>query len=92
MEYAEHFKNMQKLIAETLRDHRLGFEYKLYFDRGFTDLSVVYYTDIPAPSCAMATQDLNRKIDAYHTSAGVKRLYNYEVILRNIAECPADLG
>jgi len=92
LEYAEHFKNMQKLIAETLRDHRLGFEYKLYFDRGFTDLSVVYYTDIPAPSCAMATQDLNRKIDAYHTSAGVKRLYNYEVILRNIAECPADLG
>lgn len=92
LEYAEHFKNIQKLIAETLRDHRMGFDYKLYFDRGFTDLSVVYYTDIPIPSCADANHELDRKIEAYHTSAGVKRLYNYEVVLRNIAECPADLG
>ncbi len=92
LEYGEHFSNIQRLVAETLRNHRLGFDYKLYFDRGFTDLSVIYYTDIPIPSCAAATKDINQKIDAYHTSSGIKRLYNYEVIIRNIAECPAEIN
>ena len=90
LEYAEHFKNVQRLIADILREHRLGFSYKLYYDRGFTDLSVIYYTDIPIESCDNMTQDINRKIDAYHTSSGIKRLYNYEVKIKNIAECPAD--
>lgn len=91
-EYGEHFSNIQRLIAETLRNHRLEFDYKLYFDRGFTDLSVIYYTDIPIQSCDAASKDINQKINAYHTSSGIQRLYNYEVIIRNIAECPAELN
>ena len=92
LEYGEHFTNIQRLIAETIREHRLGFDYKLYYDRGFTDLSVTYYTDIPIASCKSATQEINQKIDGYCTSAGVKRLYNYEVKVCNIAERPSELG
>ena len=90
LDYIEHFKNIQRLVAETLKDHRLGFEYKLYYDRGFTDLSAVYYTDVPPAQCASAASDLNRKIDACHTSSGIQRIYNYEVLIKNISEHPED--
>ncbi len=92
LEYAEHFRNIQRLIADTLRNHRLGFDYQLYFDRGFTDLSVTYYTDVPVGACASATKDLNQKIDDYHTSANIKRIYNYEVKIKNISESPSDIS
>ena len=90
LDYGEHFKNTQRLVAETLQNHRLGFEYTLYHDRGFTDVSATYYTDIPLSQCQSATKSLNQKIEGYHTSAGIKRLYNYEVKLKNISEHPED--
>ena len=90
LDYAEHFKNIQRLVAETVKNHRLGFEYALYHDRGFTDVSAIYYTDIPLSQCLSATKSLNQKIEGYHTSVGVKRLYNYEIKLNNISEHPED--
>ena len=90
LEYCDHFKNIQRLVAETIKNHRLGFEYILYHDRGFTDLSAIYYTDIPFSQCASAGKSLNQKIDGYLASSGVKRLYNYEIKLQNISEHPED--
>lgn len=90
LDYGEHFKNIQKLVADSLQNHRLGFEYNLYHDRGFTDVSAVYYTDIALSQCDSATRSLNQKIEGYHTSIGAKRLYNYEVKLKNISEHPED--
>lgn len=92
LNYAEHFKNVQKILFDNLKDSLCSYEYQLYFDRGFTDLEAVIYTTCPAMECADKAKELNQKIDGYFLSQQAKRLHNYSFKLYNILEHPALLS
>lgn len=92
LDYADHFKNLQKLIFGQIKEHLASYEYKIYFDRGFMDLQAVIYLIDDAYEIPKIKADIDRKVEGYFTSLGKKQLHNYSFVLRNIAEHPAYYG
>lgn len=87
--YAVHFNAISKLVLETVRSNLMSIEYNLYFDRGFTDLEMELYLSEPFEEIAAIEAEIDRKIDAYCLSSRIKRINNYAVRVKNIAEHPA---
>lgn len=89
MRYHTHFKNIQKIVFEACKNKMAAFEYNIYFDRGITDLEAVIYSNGNSAECLQLSEDIEKKIEGYFLSAGTKRLNNYCLRIRNIAEHPA---
>lgn len=87
--YAVHFNAISKLVLETVRSNLLSIEYNLYFDRGFTDLEMELYLSEHFDETAAIEAEIDRKINAYCLSSQIKRINNYAVRVKNIAEHPA---
>ncbi len=91
LKYGEHFKNVQKIILESCKSKMSGFEYHIYFDRGITDLEAVVYISGNEADCRNMLAETEKKINGYFLSAGVRRLNNYCLRIRGIAEHPAKI-
>lgn len=89
LNYVTHFNNIQKIVIESIGDRLLSYEFNLYFDRGFTDLETILYVNDPAYDAPKLAVAIGHKIDAYCLSAKIKRLHNYQLKTKNIAEHPA---
>lgn len=80
------FKDIQKLVLEHSSEYLCAYEYNLYDDRGFPELEVVLYVGFDDLSCLKMQSNIENKIEAYWRSTGRDRLYNLNVLVRNIKQ------
>lgn len=83
---AEHFKNIQKIILDLSKENLTTYEYNFYDDRGFSELEVILYLNCEVYNCSQLETEINKKLEAYYLSSGLKPLNIFRVKPLNIAE------
>ena len=87
-DYEEHFKNIQRIVAETFGKEICAYDYNIYTDRGFTDLEIVLYFSNYNLELKKYRTLLETRIDGYFLTANAKRIYNLSFNCLNIKDHP----
>ena len=88
-DYARHFANIQKIALENVKQEICGYDFNCYVSRGFTDVEIIMYFSNYNFELQKYKESIERDINEYCTSAGIKRIYNLSFSCQNIKDCPA---
>ena len=80
--YTEHFKHIQKIIIEEVKDIICIYNFNFYKDRGFSDLELVLYVE--SDNVDKIWQNIDTKLDFYHLTNKVKRLHTLSFLVRDV--------
>lgn len=87
--YVEHFKNVQKIVLDTLKNNLCAYDYGI--ESGvFDEIDVVFYVNGDGDEVARLNNDLTEKLNAYYASANIEKMSNYTWRIKPVSSHPAE--
>lgn len=87
--YVDHFKNVQKIVVETLADNLCAYDYAV--EHGiFDEIELTLYVNGGNDEVERLNNTLSEKLAAYYDSADIEKMSNYSWRLKPVASHPAE--
>lgn len=86
LKYADHFKNIQRMVIEEAKELICSYETLFFVDRNFTDVEILLYTAGDAYERYGLKQKIDNKINAYFINSNEKKLNNIVISVHDIKE------
>ena len=80
-QYEEHFKNIQKIALNEVKDRLCGYHFDFYEDRGFPDLVITFALapSVSSDEAISIRQAMDNKLAEYYNSQSINRLNNLSI-------------